>query len=237
MPNTWFRFKQFTVHQDRCAMKVGTDGVLLGAWANTAAAKTIFDFGTGTGLISLMLAQRTSAKVTGFEFDEDAADQANQNVRDSPWASRITVVHADIFNLIEPSEKADLIVCNPPFHASHVLPDNQSRKLARHHEIPLKAWFEKAFQWSNDNGEAAFIFPFDRYETLRNDILSAGWHIRTHTEVISNIGKRPVRSLVRLSKLPAPTETKRLHIENGQRGVYHEDFIEIAKPFYPALPD
>jgi tRNA1Val (adenine37-N6)-methyltransferase len=237
MPNTWFRFKQFTVNQDRCAMKVGTDGVLLGAWVNIDTAKVIFDFGAGTGLLSLMLAQRTTAKITGFEFDKDAAEQANENVRDSPWASRITVVQADLFNCTEPLEKADLIVCNPPFHASHVLPDNQSRKLARHHEMPLKTWFDKAFQWSTDDGEAAFIFPFDRYEELRNDILSAGWHIRNHTEVVSTTGKKPVRSLVRLSKLPVSIETKRLHIENGQRGVYHEDFIEIAKPFYPALLD
>lgn len=235
MSNTWFRFKQFTVHQDRCAMKVGTDGVLLGSWVKPPESGLIFDFGTGTGLVALMIAQRSNAYIKAYELDESAANQAAENIEISPWKDRIAVENGDIFQIPIPIQKADLVVCNPPFHANHVVPDDQSRKLARHHQLPLKEWFEKAFSWTNDMGKAAFIFPFNRFEELEKEIIQAGWSIELHTEVVSMPGKEPIRSLVLLSKMPVSTQTERLHIENGQRGVYHCDFISIAQPYYPAL--
>ncbi len=91
MANEYFHFKQFSVYQDRCAMKVGTDGVLLGAWVETANAKKILDIGTGTGLIALMLAQRSSALIDAIEIEEAAAKQALENIRISPWENRIVV--------------------------------------------------------------------------------------------------------------------------------------------------
>jgi tRNA1Val (adenine37-N6)-methyltransferase len=235
MANTWFRFKQFTVHQDRCAMKVGTDGVLLGSWVNPPKEGLIFDFGTGTGLISLMIAQRSNAQIRAYELDESAASQAKENIENSPWKTRISVEYGDIFQFPCPNQKADLVVCNPPFHSNHVVPNDQSRKFARHHQLPLKDWFAKASSWTNDEGKAAFIFPFNRFGEIEKEIIQAGWSIELHTEVVSTIGKEPVRSLVLLSKKPVSTQTNRLHIENGQRGVYHSDFIAIAQPYYPAL--
>lgn len=237
MPNTWFRFKQFTVHQDRCAMKVGTDGVLLGAWVEPPNQGLIFDFGTGTGMIALMVAQRSEAKIIAFESNQNAAEQAQENFDASPWSGRISSIHADIFLNPEPEEKADFIICNPPFHQSHVLPDLEDRKQARHHEIPLKIWFEKAYQWSKPEGKAAFIFPFDRFEELSSDIRDSGWYIENHTKVISTPNKQPVRSLVLLTKKSLETTELSICIENGERGKYHEDFIKIAKPYYLAMPD
>lgn len=237
MPNTWFRFKQFTVHQDRCAMKVGTDGVLLGAWVKPPKQGLIFDFGTGTGLIALMLAQRSEAQIIAFESNQSAAEQAQDNFNGSPWAERITAKQADIFQCTEPADKADLIVCNPPFHQSHVVPDKEARKQARHHDLPLSLWFEKAYQWSKTDGRAAFIFPFERYEELKTEIESAGWFIENHTKVISSPEKTPVRSLVLLGKAPIERSDFIFCIENGERGKYHDDFIEIAKAYYLAMPD
>jgi tRNA1Val (adenine37-N6)-methyltransferase len=237
MPNTWFRFKQFTVHQDRCAMKVGTDGVLLGAWVKPPKQGLIFDFGTGTGLIALMIAQRSEALIVAFESNQDAVEQAQENFNGSPWADRITAKHADIFQCEEPANKADFIVCNPPFHQSHVLPDEEARKQARHNDIPLKLWFEKAYQWSNLEGKSAFIFPYERFAELKIEIEAAEWFIENHTTVISSTDKTPVRSLVLLCKEPKETIEFTICIENGERGKYHEDFIKIAKPYYLAMPD
>src|SRR5512133_91420 len=138
MHNSFFRFKQFTIHQDRCAMKVGTDGVLLGAWADPGRAKKILDVGTGTGLIALMLAQRSDAKITGIDLDEDAVHQANENAANSPWSAKIEFIHSSFQDYAEQiimQDKAtlfDLIVCNPPFHPEDIKPEHVKRRLARH---------------------------------------------------------------------------------------------------------
>ena len=134
MPD-FFQFKQFTIHQDRCGMKVGTDGVLLGAWAE--GGKHILDIGTGTGLIALMLAQRyPDAEITGVELDEQAALQAQENVADSPFAQQVTIKNTPIQHF---SHQPDLhgrfssIVSNPPFYHS-LKSKSHERTLARHTE-------------------------------------------------------------------------------------------------------
>jgi tRNA1Val (adenine37-N6)-methyltransferase len=218
-------------------MKVGTDGVLLGAWVNPPQQGLIFDFGTGTGLIALMIAQRSQAQIFAFESNLAAAEQAQENFDDSPWKGRISGLHTDIFQSHQPTQLADFIVCNPPFHQSHVLPDEEARKQARHHDIPLKLWFDKAYQWSKLEGEAAFIFPYERFAELKTEIEAVGWFIQTHTKVISSPGKAPVRSLVLLGKELRETSEQTICIENGERGKYHEDFIRIAKGYYLAMPD
>jgi len=85
MSNIWFRFKQFKVEQDKCAMKIGTDSILLGAWTNCSEAKTVLDIGTGTGVLALMLAQKSDAEIFAIDIDEQSVIQAKQNVNNSPW--------------------------------------------------------------------------------------------------------------------------------------------------------
>jgi tRNA1Val (adenine37-N6)-methyltransferase len=113
MSQTYFSFKQFTIHHDKCAMKVGTDGVLLGAWVDVTSSKRILDIGAGTGLISLMLAQRSDAHIVGVEINQAASEQAKENVLKSPWSHRIDIVLSDI-NQYKPLQKFDTIVSNPP---------------------------------------------------------------------------------------------------------------------------
>ena len=117
-----FAFKQFTIHQDRCAMKVGTDGVLLGAWARVAHCRNILDIGTGTGLVALMAAQRSQADVLGIDLDADAVAQAAENVAASPWNHRVRIMEMDVRNVnkLLGTDKAfshpfDAILCNPPY--------------------------------------------------------------------------------------------------------------------------
>ena len=131
MANDYFQFKQFTVYQQRCAMKVGTDGTLLGAWAQvpTESAR-ILDIGTGTGLIALMLAQRfPQASVLGIDIDQDAVCQAKENVENSPFASRIKIEHANVMDYNN-EEGFDAIVSNPPYFVDALTCPDQQRTIA-----------------------------------------------------------------------------------------------------------
>ncbi|HYX05427.1 MAG TPA: methyltransferase, partial [Bacteroidales bacterium] len=135
MSQSGFRFKQFTIIQDKTAMKVGTDGVLLGAWTRPEKAASILDIGTGTGLIALMMAQKSKALITAVEIDKDAADQAQQNTENSPWHERIQVHQSSVQEFSANfGKKFDLIISNPPyFHQSFKNPGIK-RSLARHND-------------------------------------------------------------------------------------------------------
>ena len=117
MPNSFFSFKKFTIHHDRCAMKVGTDGVLLGAWTDVAHSKHLLDIGSGTGLVALMLAQRCSGEITGIEIDKEAVEQSRENVAASPWKERIEILWQDV-RQYTPNDLYDTIVSNPPLSTS-----------------------------------------------------------------------------------------------------------------------
>jgi tRNA1Val (adenine37-N6)-methyltransferase len=128
----YFQFKQFKIHHDRATMKVGTDGVLLGAWANIDDAQNILDIGTGTGLIALMLAQRSgAAKVDGVEIESHNAEQAIENVNESPWKNKISIHHSAIQNF-HPEKQYDLIISNPPYFQNSYQPPDKNRTTARH---------------------------------------------------------------------------------------------------------
>ncbi|NJL74592.1 MAG: methyltransferase [Saprospiraceae bacterium] len=129
-----FQFKQFSITQDRCPMKVGTDGVLLGAWAEVSQAKNILDVGAGTGLIAIMLGQRTSdAEIDAVEIDEIACAQATENIERVAWSSRLKVFPISIQDYVKTSSKTyDLIVSNPPFFTGGTFSDKQDRASVRH---------------------------------------------------------------------------------------------------------
>ena len=134
MPNTYFRFKQFVVQQEKCAMKVGTDGVLLGAWAALPEKGKVLDLGTGTGLVALMVAQRCQADITAVDISEEACEQAQENVAGSPWPDRIHVLHQDVKTMTGESFQHvfDCIVSNPPYFKENVKCPGQLRNTARH---------------------------------------------------------------------------------------------------------
>jgi tRNA1Val (adenine37-N6)-methyltransferase len=135
MANDYFRFKEFTIQQDRTAMKVGTDGILLGAWVGVKGVRKTLDVGTGTGLIALMLAQRGVHELDAIEIDESAARQAMENVAASPWTSRVTVNHVSLQEFaLRTHSRYDLIVSNPPFYEHAYPTKSQGRAFARHGE-------------------------------------------------------------------------------------------------------
>ncbi len=167
MSNSYFQFKQFTVWHDKCAMKVGTDGVLLGAWVNIFNAKSVLDIGTGTGLIALMIAQRSTANILAVEIDADAVNQAIENVERSPWSGNIKVQHAD-FKTATFNTKFDVIVSNPPYFSDSLLSPDTHRSTARHtseltyHDLISRVSGILAFK-----GEFSLIIPADISDKIK----------------------------------------------------------------------
>jgi tRNA1Val (adenine37-N6)-methyltransferase len=237
MSNSWFQFKQFRVEQNKCAMKVGTDGVLLGAWTPIENARMVADLGSGTGLISLMIAQRSKARITGIESDMDAATQSAENFMRSPWPERLECVWADVHEMSNLwAGQFDLVICNPPFFQGHVRPSNAPRNQARHLLSPKteikKTWFEAAYKITQETGRAAFIFPYEFAHEWLSEAGSAGWHVQVRVNVRGHAGKEFKRVLVYLVKHPVEMLVEELCIESEERSVYTSAFGQLVDAFY-----
>ncbi len=202
MSNPYFRFKQFTVWHGHCAMKVGTDGTLLGAWAGVDNAHRILDVGTGTGLIALMLAQRNpEAHIDGIDIDADACLQALENVRQSPFSKRIHIMNTDFDTFTQKTAKTyDLIVSNPPFFKDSLKCPEEKRRLARHSDsLPLYDLLVKNESLLDRDGRLALILPYTHHDELMQTARQAGLLITRQTRVIPLEGTTPKRLLVELS--------------------------------------
>lgn len=237
MANSWFQFKQFRIEQDKCAMKVGTDGVTLGAWTPLDNIRSVVDLGSGTGLISLMIAQRSKARIAGIESEMDAATQSASNFMNSPWPERLESVWADVHEMSQLwGGQFDLAVCNPPFFQGHVRPTNAPRNQARHlfspHVAVKKTWFDAAFQLTNEQGKAAFIFPFENEKEWLHQAKAAGWYVERMCHLQGHSHKEVKRVLVHLQKSPCETTSESLCIEGKERGTYTHAFGQLVDPFY-----
>ena len=170
MSNAFFQFRQFTVYQDQCAMKVGTDGVLLGAWARLLATEgRVLDMGTGTGLLALMMAQRyPHASVTAVDIDDQAVIQAQQNISRSPFAERITISQGDIREWED--QPFDAIVANPPYFVDSLICPDDQRTTARHTgTLTYRELMETAWHLLSDNGIFSVVIPFDYLDRLSSE--------------------------------------------------------------------
>ena len=202
MPNSYFRFKQFVVEQGKCAMKVGTDGVLLGAWAHLPESGKILDLGTGTGLVALMAAQRCGADIVAVDISEEACGQAAENVAASPWKTRISVLHQDVKEMDEKYYgQFDSIVSNPPYFKENVKCPGQLRNTARHtDELDFKQLAVAASLLLNENGTLSVVLPADAsYEFIAESSAQRLSLIR-QTWIHTKPGAAPKRVLMTFSK-------------------------------------
>ncbi|MBA0035474.1 tRNA1(Val) (adenine(37)-N6)-methyltransferase [Pantoea sp. BIGb0393] len=230
-----FTFKQFFVAHDRCAMKVGTDGVLIGAWAPVADARRILDIGCGSGLIALMLAQRTSSQVQidAVELEASAAQQAQENMQASPWADRITVYHQDIVSWSEQCEKRySLIVSNPPFFAPGMASGSIERDTARStatldHLTLLRC----AAQLIEEEGLFCVVLPAEAGEALIALAEADGWHLRYRYDVAAYAQRPPNRVVLGFSPTAGETLLERLAIRDEDKS-YSADWLSLVKAFY-----
>jgi len=235
MPNQYFQFKQFIVHQEHCAMKVGTDGVLLGAWAPIKKTdQNILDVGTGTGLIALMLAQRSNAVIKAIDIEAGAVKQATVNFESSPWKNRLFLFHTSLQDFSSLYESCyDLIVSNPPYFSNSLKAPEQSRNIARHNDtLPLEDFFRCADKLLINTGRICLILPVSETFQCVKLAKKTGFNCSIHTVVIPKPYSNPKRVLLEFSRESSTVINNTLLIESEQRHVYSEEFIELVKAFY-----
>jgi tRNA1Val (adenine37-N6)-methyltransferase len=231
-----FQFKKFAVEQDQCAMKIGTDGVLLGAWAPIDNNPfSILDIGTGTGIIALMLAQRSGAtQIDALEIDEDAYEQATENFENSPWNDRLFCYHAALDEFVEePEDEYDLIISNPPFYTEDYKSENEQRDLARFSDaMPFEDLIEAADLLLSENGIFAVIIPFKEEERFI-DLCAEVELFPVKATRVKGSPKTPiVRSLLAFKRYELSIlEADELIIEIN-RHEYTDEYIELTKNFY-----
>jgi tRNA1Val (adenine37-N6)-methyltransferase len=230
-----FRFKKFTIHQDQCAMKVGTDGILLGAWASLTKAKRILDIGTGTGLLALMAAQRNpKAVIHAVEIDHSAYSQACDNISTSPWHDRLSVFHAPI-QVFDPDPDLlyDFILSNPPFFLSGGGAADEKRILARHDiELSFDELLENGSRLLSDGGHLALILPEVEGRLFIEKAIDWDLFPCRITEVKSRPGNKTHRLLIQLSNAAQQIENGTLVIHPEEDSGYSEAYTAITQDFY-----
>lgn len=232
MANDYFRFRQFTIHQSLCAMKVGTDGTLLGAWAN--GGYRILDIGTGTGLVALMMAQRfPDAIVIGADIDTDAVMQAKANVQESPFTTRVRIIEQDMSCISDTIGLFDAIVSNPPYFSHSLVCPDDKRTLARHNaSLSYHALMMTAWQLLSDDGELSIVIPFDCKDALEQEACLVGFFKSRECGVRTTPRKPPRRYLLAFRKHPVDTCEKSEGIIETSPGVRSEWYRQLTDDFY-----
>ncbi|WP_339629316.1 methyltransferase [uncultured Maribacter sp.] len=229
-----FRFKQFEINQDRCAMKIGTDGVLLGSWTDISNAESILDIGAGTGVVALMLAQRSSAEVVdAIEIDPEAYEQCVDNFEISPWGDRLYCYHAGLDEFIEEIEDLyDLIVCNPPFYTESVTSGDLQRDQARQNDfLPFEELLVGVSVLVSEHGIFSTIIPFKEKDDFIRMAASHQLFPSRCMHVKGNPAAEVKRVLLEFTKKEKTCEVLDLIIEI-ERHVYTMDYINLTKDFY-----
>jgi len=231
-----FRFKQFAIFHDECAMKVGTDGVLIGAWADVAKASSILDIGTGTGLIAIMAAQKNEfAQIYGIDIDESAYFQALKNVNLCPWKERIGVkkIALQDFQNQNGENSFDAIITNPPYFVAGTKAPVQKRHIARHVAmLPHVELLKSVEILLSENGKFSIILPYQEGNNFQKLATEFSLYLTRICEVRSKKGKPVERLLMEFKKEEIPIIRKELIIQYEARNSWTPDYIELTKAFY-----
>jgi tRNA1Val (adenine37-N6)-methyltransferase len=233
MSNNHFSFKQFTIRQDKCAFKAGTDGVLLGAYADVSGAKRILDIGTGTGLIALMLAQRCEAEIVAIEPDHDSYEQACRNVENTMWSSRLKVENYSLKDFKPAGAKFDLIVANPPFF-NNSLRNPDPLKAATRHNVTLTddEMLQGVARLMAEGGRLQVIMPYAE----GNIFIAEAQGYDLYCNNVLKIKPLPTSGIKRLilsfSRHRQKAKESFLTIEHGGRHEFTEEYINLTKDFY-----
>jgi len=237
MPNPYFQFKQFTIFQDQCAMKVCTDACILGAWFSekTPDYSTVLDIGSGTGLLMLMLAQKHKGEIQGIELDLSAFRQLKENIGQSKWHNELKVFPGDVrkYNF---SHKFDFIITNPPFFEGDLQADSHSRNLARHSkELTLTELLTSIDENLSSQGSFGILLPYHRVPYFEDLAKSRHFHLREKLLVRQTPRHDHFRAVLHFSRIKEnfiPETELSIHNDQGQ---YTDDFVELMREYYLKL--
>ena len=233
MANDYFSFKQFAIYQGKSAFKVGTDGVLLGAYADLTGVRSILDIGSGTGLISLMLAQRCDAEITAIEPDHESFLQSCENVSQCPWHERINVRHTALQSFDPNQEKFDLIVTNPPYFFDSLKSPDLRKSVARHNDSLTSAEIlDGALKFMGEDGHLQLILPYVEGNVFIAEANKYGLYCNSILKIKSLPTAEISRLILTFSKSQKKPVESFLTIEHGRRHDFTEEYINLTKEFY-----
>lgn len=232
MPNDFFSFKQFMIRQERCAFKVGTDGVLLGAYADVTDAERILDIGSGTGLIAIMLAQRSEARIVAIEPDTESFGQLSENISKCRWKDKISMVNS-LLQEYDPGFRFGLIVSNPPYFINSVRNPDERKSGARHNDnLPHTELLQGVSRLLEKNGRFQVIMPFAEGNVLIAEASAFGLHCNEILKIKPLPSAQVRRLVVTFSSQKTKTVEKFLTIEHGPRHEFTEEYRALTKDFY-----
>jgi tRNA1Val (adenine37-N6)-methyltransferase len=236
MSDSSFRFRQFTIHQDKCAMKVGTDAVLLGSWIRPGLSRHILDIGTGTGLLALMLAQKSIAGIDAIDIDEGAYFQATENTRISPWYSRIYIFHESFQSFIGMTRKKyDLIVTNPPYFHHAPKPFTESRIHARHDDqLTFIELVDGVKKLPSPEGRFYLILPFKEGMEFMDLAQSNGLYCQQLLRVRTKADKQEKRLMMEFKTEFGIPSDEEIIIHNEDYS-FTDQYIRLTKEYYIEL--
>ena len=239
MPNPYFQFKQFTIYHDRCAMKVTTDACLFGSWcamdiendAKNKGVKNAFEIGSGSGLLSLMVAQKTDCIIEAIEIDEEASQQGKENVAASPWKKKITVIADDVL-AFDFSKQYDIIFSNPPFYENELASGNLKKNTA-HHSLGLKLSALAALikRQLYASGSFYLLLPYKRMEEAEKILKEENLYLTKKIIVHQSLSHDPFRIMIKGGHVEAVREEERIFIGDNTGG-YTKEFIGLLGDYY-----
>ena len=233
MANNWFLFKQFTVNQEKSAFKVGTDAVLLGAAAGIDGVKKILDIGTGTGVIAIMLAQRSDADIVAIEPDYESFIEATANVKHCRWKERMIVMNSDLQSFFPDAGLFNLIVSNPPYFSDSLKGPDQRKNASRHNDSLSSGDILKgASRLLAEDGRLQLILPYAEGNVFIAEAVEYGFYCN-HILKIRPLPTSEIRRLIlTFSRMQLKPVEKFLTIEHGKRHEFTEEYINLTKDFY-----
>lgn len=232
-----FEFKQFTINQSKCAMKVGTDAVLLGSWVEINNAQQILDIGTGTGVIAMMMAQKSNAQIIALDIDAIACEQSRENVNHSPWANRINILNESLQNFtVNENLKFDLIVSNPPYFVDAYKSAEEARNQARHaDQLPFIDFIQCSIKLLNNDGKICIILPTKESIKFRELAAANHLYLTKIMHVKTTEYKDEKRQLLQFELVNKKLIEETLVIEQEERHCYSKEYKELTKDFYLAF--
>lgn len=237
MEKIYFEFKQFRVRHDRCAMKIGTDGVMLGAWCDAGQATTILDIGTGTGIIALLAAQRSNARIVGIDIDREAVEQACENAMNSPWPDRISIFNGDVLSCSSmfSEHSFDLIVSNPPFYENALDSTDSRRNCARNESsLPFESLIDIVITLLHVQGRFNVILPSASAERFIYSCWERGLYLYRRTNVYTKSGKKASRVMLGFSFQKQLSEETVLFIRKSD-GTLTSEYMALVGDYYVKL--